>query len=71
MDPEWKVRGEMCIVFQTRGSDYCRPYTLEEIREKLAIHVSHEGYVSEGRAYVHVFFCDENVPADIREALAR
>lgn len=64
------IRGEDAIVFQTRGSAYMRPYTLEEIRKKLAIHGNHEGYVSEGRAYRHVYFCDETVPADIREALA-
>lgn len=70
MDPEWQIRGETCVVFQTRGRDYKRPYTLEEIREKLAIHGNHEGYASEGGAYQHVYFCDETVPADIREALA-
>lgn len=70
IDPEWQVRGEACVVFQDRGSPYKRPYTLEEIREKLALHGNHEGYASEGGAYRHVYFVADNVPADIREALS-
>ncbi len=69
VDPEWAIRGEACIVFQTRGDAYKRPYTLEEIRGRLAIHGDHEGYVAEGCAYRHLHFCDETVPVDIRAAL--
>jgi len=70
MQADFIIKGQDAIVFQTRGNPYLRPYTLEEIREKLAAHGNHEGYASEGRAYVHVYFCDKTVPADIREALA-
>ncbi len=70
VDPEWSIRGEACIVFQDRGSPYHRPYTLEEFRARLEIYGSHEGAVGEGHTYRHVYFCADNVPADIRNALA-
>lgn len=69
IDETMKVRGEPCIVFLPRGSQYKRPYSLQEIRDKLAMHGDHEGAVGEGHSYRHVYFCDETVPADIRDAL--
>lgn len=70
VDPEWTICGEPCIIFQNRGCAYKRPYTAEDIRETLAIHGTHEGFVGEGKTYRHLYFCSDDVPADIRNSLA-
>jgi hypothetical protein len=66
---DWTICGEPAILFKRRGGHYVTPYTAAELRAKLAIYGTHEGWVAEGHAYRHQYHVADNVPADIAAAL--